>query len=165
MTLFSYNIFMRRKRNHKRDIPGDTRYNNKEMAKFINNLMLAGNKGTVEKFFYEAMNKVSELTNVKDIPLLFGKIISNVTLAYELRSRRVGGATYQVPKLLEDYRSLSKTIKLLVKTIRNVEGKALNVAIADVFMDAYNKTGGIYVAYTSLTNAVESNKVNTVYRW
>jgi len=156
---------MRNKKDHRRDICSDAKYQSKELARFINNLMLAGNKATVEKFVYRAIQQVSDLTGMKDIPLLFEKILANITISHELRSRRVGGATYQVPKLLEDYRSLSKTLKLLVKTIRNVEGKALDEAIKNVFMDAYNKTGAIFAAYTNLGTAVDSNRVNTVYRW
>lgn len=156
---------MRNKKDHRRDISSDAKYQNKELARFINNLMLAGNKATVEKFVYRAIQQVSDLTGIKDISLLFEKILANITISHELRSRRVGGATYPVPKLLEDYRSLSKTLKLLVKIIRNVEGKALDEAIKNVFMDAYNKTGTIFAAYTNLVTAVDSNRVNTVYRW
>lgn len=156
---------MRKKRNLKRNINGDVKYGSVEIAKFVNNLMLAGNKATIETYFYKAIGEVSQTTGITDIPLLFEKILANISISHELRSRRVGGATYQVPKILEGYRSLSKTIKLLVKIIRSINGKALDEAIKIVLMDAYNKTGQIFSAYSNLHTAVESNKVNAVYRW
>ena len=156
---------MRKKRIPQREINKDLKYDNIYIAKFINNLMYAGNKVTIEKFVYKALISVSKNTGNKDIALMFDKIIANVKISYELRSRRVGGATYQVPKVLEEYRALSKTIKFLVKIIRSINGKALDEAISIVLLDAYNKTGNIYSAYTNLSTAVESNRVNAVYRW
>lgn len=156
---------MRKKKNHQRNIGKDLKYDNANIAKFINNLMLAGNKGTVEKFLYKALIEVAKNTGMTDISLMFEKIMSNVNISHELRSRRVGGATYQVPKVLEDYRSISRTIKFLVKNVRNISGKTLDEAIKIVLLDAYNKTGNIYSAYINLSTAVESNRVNAVYRW
>lgn len=156
---------MRKKKNHQRNIGKDLKYDNANIAKFINNLMLAGNKGTVEKFLYKALIEVAKSTGMTDISLMFEKIMSNVNISHELRSRRVGGATYQVPKVLEDYRSISRTIKFLVKNVRNISGKTLDEAIKIVLLDAYNKTGNIYSAYINLSTAVESNRVNAVYRW
>ena len=66
---------MRNKKDHRRDICSDAKYQSKELARFINNLMLAGNKATVEKFVYRAIQQVSDLTGMKDIPLLFEKIL------------------------------------------------------------------------------------------
>jgi small subunit ribosomal protein S7 len=156
---------MRKKKNHKRNIIADSKYQSQDLAKFINNLMYAGNKATVEKFTYIAIKKVSEKVGIDDIPLLFTKIISNIMVTHELRSRRVGGATYQVPKLLADYRSLAKTLKLLVDVIRKIKGKSLDEAITTVFFDAYNKTGQVSDKYRKLNTDIESNRVNAVYKW
>lgn len=156
---------MRKKKNHQRNIGKDLKYESNNIAKLINNLMLAGNKGTIEKFIYKALTEVAKATGATDIHQMFEKIMSNISISHELRSRRVGGATYQVPKVLEDYRSISKTIKFIVKNIRNVTGKSLDEAIKIVLLDAYNKTGNIYSAYMNLSTAVESNRVNAVYRW
>jgi small subunit ribosomal protein S7 len=156
---------MRKKKNHQRNIGKDLKYENTNIAKLINNLMLAGNKGTVEKFIYKALIEVAKITGATDISLMFEKIMSNVNVSHELRSRRVGGATYQVPKVLEEYRSISRTIKFLVKNIRKISGKTLDEAIKIVLLDAYNKTGNIYSAYVNLSTEVESNRVNAVYRW
>jgi ribosomal protein S7 len=112
-----------------------------------------------------ALKRAADSVGMTDVHLFFEKTLANIAISHELRSRRVGGATYQVPKVLEDYRSLSKTLKLIVKVIRGIQGKSLDVAIAIVLTDAYNKTGSIFSAYTNLSTAVESNRVNSVYRW
>lgn len=163
--IFYIIFFMRKKKNHQRNIGKDLKYESVNIAKFINNLMLSGNKSTVEKFIYKALTEVAKTTGMTDINSMFEKIMSNIHISHELRSRRVGGATYQVPKVLEDYRATSKTIKFLVKTIRGINGKSLDEAIKNVLLDAYNKTGSIYSAYVNLSTAVESNRVNAVYRW
>jgi small subunit ribosomal protein S7 len=156
---------MRKKRNYRREIGQDLKYNSNLIGRFINNLMLAGNKSTVEKFIYKALIKVAKTLNSNDIGLMFEKILNNIIISHELRSRRVGGATYQVPKPLENYRSVSRTIKFLVKNVRSIKGKTLDEAIETILLDAYNKTGSIYSAYINLNNAVEANRVNAVYRW
>lgn len=155
---------MRKKRNYERSVVPDVKYGSKELTKMINNLMYQGNKTTIEKFLYKALEKGS--SDLKMEPMaFFNKAVENVTIPFELRSRRVGGATYQVPRPLEGKRSFEKTIKLITLKIKEEKAAALDVKILKVLMDAYNKTGAIYHTLNSLINAAEANKVNAVYRW
>lgn len=87
---------MRRRRATKREVLGDPIYNDKVVTKFINKMMLDGKKSVVEKIMYAALNKIEEKTNEKGIEI-FQKALENVKPLVEVRSRRVGGATYQVP--------------------------------------------------------------------
>jgi small subunit ribosomal protein S7 len=155
---------MRKKRDYKRNIQPDLKYGSTLIAMLINCLTLAGKKATAEKFVYKALLEIEKI--LLNSPAAFIEtIVNNVIICVELVQKRVGGATYQVPKPLTNQRSISKTIKFLVKMIRSINGKTLNEAVRTVLLDAYNKTGPIYTAYNNLNNAAEANRVNAVYRW
>lgn len=158
---------MRKKRIYKKNREVDLKHQSFLINKFMNNIMLGGNKATVEKFTYLALENVAKELNMesKDINTIFEKTLNNVVITHDLRSRRVGGATYQVPKPLDKERMIGKTIKFLVKHIRASKAKSLDESIKNIILDAYKQTGSIYSAYISNNNAIESNRVNSVYRW
>lgn len=155
---------MRKKRNYDRAVVPDVKYGSRELTKMINNLMYEGNKATIEKFIYKALDKGALGLNIEPM-VFFAKAVESVTIPFELRSRRVGGATYQVPRPLEGKRSFEKTIKLITTKIKEEKAADLDEKIFKVLMDAYHKTGPIYHTLNSLINAAEANKVNSVYRW
>lgn len=152
---------MRRKRNYDRHIMPDVKYSSKEITKFINNLMYAGNKATIEKFFYDALERGAKENNTTPLEF-FNTAIKNATVHWELRSRRVGGVTYQVPRALEGKRSFGRTVKLMTKIIKKASGTSLDVKIFDVLTD--NK-GLISQALNELQRQMEANKVHAMYRW
>ncbi|MCS7181101.1 MAG: 30S ribosomal protein S7, partial [bacterium] len=112
----------RRKRAEKRIIEPDPKYKDYEVAKFINKLMWDGKKTVAYKIFYTAMDIIKEKTN-QDPLVIFKKALNNVKPKLEVRPRRVGGATYQIPMEVPPHRSLSLAIRWIVESARARKGK------------------------------------------
>ena len=155
---------MRKKRNYERAIIPDVKYGSTELTKMINNIMYQGNKSTITKFLYKALEEGAIEVNMEPM-MFFTRVLENTMIPFELRSRRVGGATYQVPRPLEGKRALGKTIKLLTSKMKEGKSTSLDEKIRDVLLDAFYKRGPIHHSLNTLINAAENNKVNSVYRW
>ncbi len=154
----------RRKRAEKREIPGDPKYNDYEVAKFINKLMWDGKKSIAYKIFYTAMDIIKERT--KEDPLVvFKKALNNVKPRLEVRPRRVGGATYQIPMEVPPHRSLSLTIRWIIESARARKGKPMALRLVDEILEAAQGQGPSVKKKEDTHKMAESNRAFAHYRW
>lgn len=155
---------MRRRRATKREVNPDPRFNNVIVAKTINNMMKWGQKSVAEKIFYEALDKVKEKIN--DDPLkVFLKAVDNVKPTLELRARRVGGATYQIPVEVDSDRRASLAIKWMVHYSREKKGMPMAQRFANEVIDAYNNTGASVKKKIDTHKMAEANRAFAHFRW
>jgi len=147
-----------------REIKPDARYGNVTIAKFINRIMTKGKKSTAERIVYDAMTVIEEKT--KRNPLdVFEQAIKNVTPLLEVKPRRVGGATYQVPVEVNVNRRLSLAMRWLIQTSRNRSGRSMSVKLASELMDAAQGTGMTIKKKDDTHKMAEANKAFAHYRW
>lgn len=159
----------RRRRIGKREIVPDTKYNNKIIQKFINCLMIGGKKSVAERIFYSAMEiAVLKLKIEKDKEkqvAFFLAILSKVRPQIEVRSRRVGGATYQVPTVVREERSIAKGIKWLIEYSAKRSEKSMVQRLAGEFMDAFNDRGASVKKREDTHKMAEANKAFAHFAW
>ncbi len=154
----------RRQRAEVRDVPADPRYESVEVSKFINTLMLDGKKSVAEAIFYEAMRKIEERTGQPAMNV-FRQALSNARPVLEVRSRRVGGATYQVPMEVLPRRRDSLARRWLVQFARARAGKTMADRIAGELLDASRGDGGAVRKKEDVHRMAEANKAFAHYRW
>jgi len=154
----------RRNRATKRPVTPDAKYNSELVASFINKLMLSGKKTTASTIFYDALDLVAERTKKPGIET-FEQAIKNATPLIEVRPRRVGGATYQVPQEVRPERRQSLAIRWLVQTARNRSGKSMAEKLAAEFMDAANNQGATVKKREDTHKMAEANRAFAHYRW
>lgn len=155
---------MRRRRAAKREVLGDPIYNDKVVTKFINKMMLDGKKSVVEKIMYAALNKIEEKTNEKGIEI-FQKALENVKPLVEVRSRRVGGATYQVPVEVRVERQQSLSIRWILESTRKRNERTMIDRLANELIDAANEKGSAFKKKEEVHKMAEANKAFAHYRW
>jgi len=131
---------MRRNRAQKRDIAPDERYNSVKVQSFINRVMKSGKKSVAARLVYGAFDMLGERTG-KDPLEVFEKAMANATPVMEVRPRRIGGATYQVPLEVGPHRQFALATRWLLAAARDRSGKAFSELLADELMDAFNNTG------------------------
>jgi small subunit ribosomal protein S7 len=143
----------------------DPKYNSKLASKFINCLMWDGKKSTAQKVFYDAMDIVSE--KVKDAGALevFEKAVNNVKPLIEVRSKRVGGASYQVPMQVNSKRQQSLAFRWILASARSKKGKPMSQRLAAELIDAYNETGGAMTTRENIHRMAEANKAFAHFAW
>ncbi len=154
----------RRQRAEVRDVPADPRYESVEVSKFINTLMLDGKKSVAEAIFYEAMRKIEERTGQPAMNV-FRQALSNARPVLEVRSRRVGGATYQVPMEVLPRRRDSLARRWLVQFARTRAGKTMADRLAGELLDASRGDGGAVRKKEDVHRMAEANKAFAHYRW
>ncbi len=148
----------------RRVIPPDPVYNDVLVQRFINRLMMCGKKSVAEKIFYRAMEMVGERT--KRNPLeVFHQALKNVMPVLEVRPRRVGGATYQVPMEVRPERRVSLGIRWLVLSARKRGGRTMVEKLAAEIMDAANNQGAAVKKREDTHRMAEANKAFAHYRW
>lgn len=148
----------------RRVIPPDPVYNDLLVQRFINRLMVCGKKSVAEKIFYRAMEIVGERT--KRNPLeVFHQALKNVMPVLEVRPRRVGGATYQVPMEVRPERRISLGIRWLVTSARKRGGRTMIEKLAAEIMDAANNQGAAVKKREDTHRMAEANKAFAHYRW
>jgi len=148
----------------RRVIPPDPVYNDVLVQRFINRLMVCGKKSVAEKIFYRAMEIVGERT--KRNPLeVFHQALKNVMPVLEVRPRRVGGATYQVPMEVRPERRISLGIRWLVTSARKRGGRTIIEKLAAEIMDAANNQGAAVKKREDTHRMAEANKAFAHYRW
>ena len=153
----------RRKRATKRTVLPDPKFNDRLVTKFINSLMLKGKKSLAERVFYGAMDVVEE--KMKEDPIkVFKRAMDNVKPALEVRSRRVGGATYQVPVEVRPDRRTAHSNRWIIQNARSRDRKIANGLAAEI-MDAANDTGGAVRLRENTHRMAEANKAFAHYRW
>ena len=148
----------------KREILPDPLYNSQLVTKFINSVMGAGRKSLAEGILYGALNRVAEKT--QDDPMkVFKKAIENVKPALEVKSRRVGGSTYQVPVEVRPNRRTSLAIRWIIEYAQSRGEKTMREKLAAEFLDAANLRGGAVKKKDDTHKMAEANKAFAHYRW
>jgi small subunit ribosomal protein S7 len=147
----------RRKRNYTREIELDPRYKNLLVSQFINYIMLDGKKSVARNVFYGAMD-IIEKEYSQDPLNVFNTAIKNVSPAVEVRSRRVGGANYQVPVEVRPARKTSLAFRWLLDAVRKKKGKSTDKKLAEELMDAFNQTGTVIKKKDDTQRMAEANR-------
>ena len=156
---------MSRKRKAPKKIPiVDPKYKSVIIPKLINSIMLDGKKTTAEKIVYDAIDKIKSKS--KDEPLtVFNDAINNVRPTVEVRSRRVGGATYQVPVEVKAKRSQALALRWIIDASRKRKDKKMSDKLFNEIFDAYQKRGSAIKKKEDTHKMAESNKAFAHYRW
>ena len=155
---------MRKRRAVKRDVLADPIYNSKLVTKIINSIMKDGKKGIAQTIFYDAMNIVKEKTNQEPMDVL-DKALENIMPALEVKSRRVGGANYQVPIEVRADRKQALVIRWLINYARLRGGHSMADNLANEIIDASNGTGAAVKKREETHRMAEANKAFAHYRW
>ena len=155
---------MRKRRAVKRDVLPDPIYKSKTVAKLINTIMLDGKKGTAQTILYEAFDIVKEKTG-RDPLEVFNEAMDNIRPALEVKSRRVGGANYQVPQEVTPRRAEALALRWLVQYAKNRSGKGMAENLANEIIDAANGVGGAVKKREDTHKMAEANKAYAHYRW
>jgi small subunit ribosomal protein S7 len=148
----------------KRDVLPDPIYNSKIVTKLINNIMLDGKKTVAQKIVYDAFDIVKEKEN-KDALEVFETALNNIMPVLEVKARRVGGATYQVPIEIRAERRQTLGLRWLVSYARNRHEKTMAEKLAGEIIDAVNQTGGAYKKKEETHRMAEANKAFAHYKW
>lgn len=148
----------------KRDVLPDPIYNDKVVTKLINNIMLDGKKGTAQKICYDAFDIIKEKTG-KDPLEVFEQCLNNVMPVLEVKARRVGGATYQVPLEVRAERRQALGLRWLVNYSRLRGERTMRERLAGEIIDATNNLGGAYKKKEDTHKMAEANKAFAHYRW
>jgi len=143
----------------------DPKYNSKLVSKFVNCLMWDGKKSTAQQVFYDAMGIISK--NVKDAEALevFEKAINNVKPLIEVRSKRIGGASYQVPMQVSARRQQSLAFRWILASARAKKGKPMCQRLASELIDAYNEHGSAMTTRENIHRMAEANKAFAHFAW
>ena len=155
---------MRKKRSDKRRTMADPRFNDVMIAKFVNNIMIQGKKNTARKIVYEALDIVGKKTETDPIEV-FRKAIQNVSPAIEIRPRRVGGATYQVPMEVREERRIALAIRWLKLYASERRDKSMASRLASELMAAANGEGSSVKKRDDVHRMAEANKAFAHFKW
>ena len=148
----------------RRDVLPDPKYHDRLVTKFMNAMMFGGKKSLTERIFYGALDTIAEKT--QEDPLgVFKKALDNVKPAVEVRSRRVGGATYQVPVEGRQPRRVALGMRWLVQSSRARHEKSMAERLANELLDASNSAGASVKRREDMHKMAESNKAFAHYRW
>lgn len=148
----------------KRDVLPDPVYNSKVITKLVNQVMLDGKKGTAQQIVYGAFDIVKEKMNLEAIDV-FAKSLENIKPVLEVKARRVGGSTYQVPLEIRPDRRQTLAIRWLVTFSRKRSEKTMAERLAGEIMDAYNNTGSAIKRKEEMHRMAEANRAFAHYRW
>ena len=154
----------RRKKINKRDIELDARYKDRIISKFVNVIMLDGKKTRAEKIIYTILDKISKEKKIDAIKF-FHEVLNNVKPRVEVRSRRVGGATYQVPMEVKVDRSQALAIRRIIDAARRRGGKNMEMKLYQEFLDAHQNKGGAVKKREDTHKIADANKAFAHFRW
>ena len=148
----------------KRDVLADPMYNSKVVTKLVNNIMLDGKKGTAQKIVYGAFEKVAEKTG-KDAMEVFEEAMNNIMPMLEVKARRIGGATYQVPIEVRPERRQALALRWMTMFSRKRSEKTMIDRLAGEIMDAANNSGASVKRKEDMHKMAEANKAFAHFRW
>ena len=154
----------RRKKINKREIELDPKFKDKIIYKFINIIMLDGKKTVAEKILYFILDKISKEKKM-DANKFFYDVLNNVKPRVEVRSRRVGGATYQVPIEVKVDRSQALAIRWIIDAARKRSGNNMKMKLYQEFLDAHNNKGGAVKKREDTHRMADANKAFAHFRW
>ena len=155
---------MRKRRATKRDVLADPIYNSKVVTKLVNHIMKDGKKGTAQKIIYDAFDIVKEKTG-EEAMVVFEKAMANIKPALEVKSRRVGGANYQVPVEVKADRAQALAFRWLAQYARLRNGHSMAENLANEIIDASNGVGASVKKKDDTHKMAEANKAFAHYRW
>ena len=155
---------MRRRRAEKREAIADPKYNSVIVTKFINVVMRAGKKSKAESIVYSALDILAEKTGKKPLEV-FEKALNNARPLVEVKARRVGGATYQVPIEVPQQRSMAIVFRWIRDLARQRAGKPMEEKLAEELLDAYNNTGEAIKKRDLMQRNAEANRAFAHFRW
>ena len=155
---------MRKRRAVKRDVLPDALYKSKVVTKLINNIMLDGKKGTAQRIVYDAFDMIKEKTG-EEAMVVFEKAMANIKPALEVKSRKVGGANYQVPMEVKTDRAQTLAFRWLTQYARLRNGKTMAEKLANEIIDASNGIGASVKKREDTHKMAEANKAFAHYRW
>ena len=148
----------------KRDVLADPMYNSKVVTRLVHNIMLDGKKGVAQKIVYGAFNRISEKTG-KEALEVFEEAMNNIMPVLEVKARRIGGATYQVPIEVRPERRQALALRWLTVYSRKRGEKTQEERLANEIMDAANNTGAAVKKKEDMHKMAEANKAFAHYRW
>ncbi len=147
-----------------RDVLPDPVYGSKVVTKLVNNIMQDGKRTIAQNIVYDAMNIASEKLGVAPMDL-FNQVLENLKPVLEVKARRVGGSTYQVPIEIRPARRQTLALRWLVAAARNRNDRTMAAKLAGEMMDAYNSTGSAFKKKEDVHRMAEANKAFASYRW
>ena len=156
---------MRRRRALRRDVIPDPKFNSKTVSRFVNMLMLQGKKWNAEHIVYGALDVVAQKTQKADPMEVLNKAVDNVRPLLELKSRRVGGATYQIPVEVRGDRGASLALRWIRNAARGRKGKPMQQRLADEILDAFHGQGTAVKKKEEIHKMAEANRAFSHYRW
>ncbi len=154
----------RRNRPPKREIPPDIKYNSVLVQQFVNKLMTRGKMSTAQRVFYDALDIAEQRAKRSGLEI-FEQAVRNATPILEVKPRRVGGATYQVPVEVRADRRVSLAIRWLIQSSRKRSGKTMAEKLANELLDAANNTGTTIKRREDTHRMAEANRAFAHYRW
>jgi small subunit ribosomal protein S7 len=154
----------RRRRAEKREVSPDPRYNSEAVAHFVNAVMERGKKSTAERIVYGALDHIKEMTQADPIEV-FQQALENVKPRLEVKSRRVGGATYQVPVEVSSGRQISLALRWIIDYSKGRKGVPMQRALAMEIADAYKNQGNAIKKRDDTHKMAQANKAFAHYRW
>ncbi len=154
---------MRKTQAKKLPLAPDAKYNDNLVTRFVNNLMWQGKKNTAFSIFYDAIDRVSKQTNENGYEI-WRRALNNVTPAVEVRSRRIGGATFQIPAEVRADRKISLSIKWLIRYSRERNGKSMADKLANEIVAASKGEGGAFKKKEDTHRMAEANKAFAHFR-
>ena len=143
----------------------DPKYKSKLVSKFVNCLMWQGKKTCAMKIFYDAMDVITEKVKEVEAIEVFNRAINNVKPLIEVRSKRVGGATYQVPKEVEKKRQLALAIRWIIESAREKKGRPMHMKLAEELTAAFKKEGAAVMKRENVHKMAEANKAFAHFAW
>ena len=155
---------MRRRRPEKREILPDPVYGDLIVAKFINNLMKQGKKSLAEKIFYQSIDKIKKQGKVDDGIELFKKALENVAPVLEVKSKRIGGATYQVPIEISENRRMALAMRWIISFSKSRKGQTMADRLAAELLAASNNDGAAVKKKEDTHRMAEANKAFSHFR-
>ena len=146
-------------------LQGDPRHGSKLASKIINKIMWQGKKITAQRLFYDALDMVCKKAEVEDPVEVFTRAIDNIKPRVEVRSKRVGGATYQVPREVNKRRQQSLAIRWLVDAARSKRGKPMAKSLAEEMFDAFNNQGAAVTKKENVHKMADANSAYSHFSW
>ena len=155
----------RRYKSPERFLRPDPKYKSKLVSKFINCLMYQGKKTAAQRVFYGALDEIGRRVKSEEPIEVFNRAINNVKPMIEVRSKRVGGATYQVPKEVEKKRQLALAIRWVIEASRAKKGRPMHMRLADELSSAYRKEGAAVQKRENVHKMADANKAFAHFSW
>ena len=156
---------MRRKIRSKRILRPDRKFNSTRVARFVNYLMYSGDKETARNVFYRTMDKIKEITKAENPIEIFETALKNVEPSMEIRSRRVGGANYQVPVGVRAKRKEEYSMKWIIQAVRTKKGRPMHEKLADEIIAASKNEGDAISKRENVHKMAEANKAFAHFAW